>query len=419
MKLRSILAVAALLPLFACSGGSGSGVIPTSVQTAQNGGGLHTQNGAMALPGGGTPVCTGGVVPGQVQCPVLINTVVGIVTNLVAVLTGRIPGYHPEDLRSAYNLPSTGGVGSTVAVIDMGDDPNAESDLGVYRKTFGLPPCTTANGCFRKLNGETGKATALPPPNQEWAAEEALDIEMVSAICPNCHIILMETQTPSVIDFGNAIKNAVADGATEISNSYYTTEDDGAIPGTDAAFDHPGIPITAAAGDTGYAGGVMFPASSQYVTAVGGTTLVRAPGTARGWSETAWSGTTSGCSSVFAKPAWQTDSGCSKRTVADVAVVADPSTGVSVYNTYASLPLQGWGEYGGTSVGAPVIAAIYALAGNGASINDASYIYAHASSLNAVTVGSDGSCTPFYLCTAGAGYNGPAGLGTPNGTGAF
>jgi len=205
-------------------------------------------------------------------------------------------------------------------------------------------------------------------------------------------------------------------GATEVSNSYYTNEY-GGIVSFDADYDHPGVPITVAAGDSGY--GVMFLAGSEFVTAVGGTTLIRAPGTSRGWIETAWSATSSGCSAYIGKPSWQVDSGCANRTVADVAVVADPMTGVSVYNTYAPLPQQGWGVYGGTSVGAPVIAAIYALAGNGASIGGASSIYANPSALNPITQGSDGDCSPAYLCTAGPGYNGPTGMGSPNGIGAF
>jgi hypothetical protein len=151
------------------------------------------------------------------------------------------------------------------------------------------------------------------------------------------------------------------------------------------------------------------------VTAVGGTSLTR--GGARGWNETVWSGTGSGCSAYVAKPAWQHDSGCSNRTVADVAVIGDPLTGVAVYNTTAVPSQRGWGVYGGTSVGAPIVAALYAVAGNAGSVRGASSAYAGTGAFNAVLSGTNGHCNPAYLCSAGPGYNGPAGMGTPNGTG--
>ncbi len=414
MKGRAAVAIVALLPLFACSGHAGGGsVLPTASQSSVN-----AQEGAMALPGGEQSACTGSLELGNVQCPVILNTLLGIVSNTLILLLGEsaIPGYHPSDIRSAYDLPSTGGSGATVAVVDEGDDPNAASDLAVYRKEFGLPACTTANGCFRKAseNGETD-GSGLPAPSQEWSMEIAVDLDMVSAVCPQCHILLVEANSSDITDFGTAVDTAVNLGATEISNSYYTDEYAGVI-GADQYYDHPGIPITAAAGDGGY--GVVFPASSQYVTAVGATTLTKGGGS-RGWTESAWSYTGSGCSAYIAKPSWQTDTGCAMRTVTDVAVDGDPKTGVAAYNTYASAGEQGWGVYGGTSIGAPIVAAIYALAGNGASVNGASYAYAHRADFYAITSGSNGSCSPSYLCTAGAGYNGPTGLGTPNGIGAF
>jgi subtilase family serine protease len=185
-------------------------------------------------------------------------------------------------------------------------------------------------------------------------------------------------------------------------------------------FNHPGIPITVSSGDSGY--GVEYPAASPYVTAVGGTSLTRASNP-RGWTESAWSGAGSGCSAYEPKPGWQKDTGCARRTVADVSAVADPNTGVSVYDTNCN-SLQsllgncftGWGTVGGTSVGAPLIAGVYGLAGGGASAQTA---YLNATQLNDVTSGSNGSCGGSYLCTAGGGYDGPTGLGTPNGTGAF
>ncbi|HEY9085202.1 MAG TPA: hypothetical protein VIN40_04595 [Candidatus Tyrphobacter sp.] len=413
MNTRVFVAAVLMVPLFACSGQqNGAGILPASSARS-----VQPQNGAMAMPGGGGVVCTGSVQLGDVQCTALVNTTVGFLDNSLAS-AGIIRGLHPADIRAAYNLSSdTAGSGSTIAVIDKGDDPNAESDLAVYRRAFGLPACTSRNGCFRKVNarGQSGE-WAFPPGDQQWSQEIALDLDMVSAVCPNCRILLVEANAENIQSLGAAVDTAAALGATEISNSYYTQEYSG-IVNADRHFDHPGIPITASAGDTGY--GVTFPASSEYVTAVGGTSLVRAPGTPRGWAETVWGSTGSGCSADIAKPVWQTDTGCTMRTVADMAVLADPATGVSVYNSYAVFGQRGWGVYGGTSVGAPVVAAIYALAGNGTSIDGARYAYAHAASFNPVLAGVNGVCSPSYLCAAGPGYNGPAGLGTPNGVAGF
>jgi subtilase family serine protease len=194
-------------------------------------------------------------------------------------------------------------------------------------------------------------------------------------------------------------------------------------PSTNVHYNHPGIPITVSSGDSGY--GVEYPAASPYVTAVGGTTLTHASN-ARGWNETAWSGAGSGCSAYEPKQSWQTDTGCGRRTVADVSADADPASGVNVYDTNCSglskllgNCLSGWGVVGGTSASAPIIASVYALAGNGASVTYGSFSYSYVTSLNDVTSGSNGNCSPAYLCTAGAGFDGPTGLGTPNGAGAF
>ncbi len=200
-------------------------------------------------------------------------------------------------------------------------------------------------------------------------------------------------------------------GATEISNSY----GGGEAGGSAADYNHPGIPITVSSGDNRYAAGPQAPANFSTVTAVGGTTLTRATN-ARGWKETVWSGAGSGCSKKIAKPAWQHDISCAKRMIADVSAVADPNTGVSVYDT---LGFGGFLVVGGTSASAPIIAGVYALAGNGASINDASFAYAHASSLFDVKKGNNGSCGGLYLCTAKKQYDGPTGLGTPKGDAAF
>ena len=331
-------------------------------------------------------------------------------------------GYGPADLQSAYALPSgTAGAGQTVAIVDAFDDPKAESDLATYRSTYGLPACTTANSCFKKVN-QSGTQGSYPSGDQGWAVEISLDLDMVSAACPQCHILLVEASSNANANLYAAVDTAARLGATEISNSYGGSESS-SDPSTNVHYNHPGIPITVSSGDSGY--GVEYPAASPYVTAVGGTTLKKATN-ARGWSESAWSGAGSGCSAYEAKQSWQTDGGCAKRTVADVSAVADPNSGVNVYDSDCSglnrllgNCFSGWGVVGGTSASAPIIASVYALAGNGASVTYGSFPYSHATALNDVTSGSNGSCSGSYLCTSVAGFDGPTGLGTPNGTGAF
>jgi subtilase family serine protease len=324
-------------------------------------------------------------------------------------------GYAPNDLRSAYNVAGpamTQGGTQTIAIVDAYDAPNAETDLGVYRAQFGLPACTTGNGCFRKVNQDGG--TAPPAVDAGWAQEVSLDLDMVSAVCPSCRILLVEANSASYADLGAAVDRAAAMGATQISNSYGGSEQFGSS--YDSHYDHPGIDITASSGDSGY--GVSFPASSPHVTAVGGTHLVK-DGSARGWTETVWSGAGSGCSSVFPKPSYQQDPGCAKRSVADVSAVADPATGVAVYDSYPYQGASGWFVFGGTSVAAPVIAAVNALAGGRSpGTMYGGFAYANPSLFFDVVSGSNGSCGSL-LCTARAGWDGPTGLGTPNGTGAF
>jgi subtilase family serine protease len=340
-------------------------------------------------------------------------------------------GFTPSQLISAYHLAGTGGAGRTVAIVDAFDNPKAESDLAVYRSAYGLPACTTANGCFKKVN-QSGAASPLPATDYGWAEEESLDLDMVSAICPSCHILLVESNSADITSLSTAEDTAAATpGVAAISNSWGGAEDATTLAAA-PHFNHPGIAITASSGDSGF--GLLWPAASPLVTAVGGTSLSTASN-ARGWSETAWSGSGSGCSAQETKPAWQADAGCARRTVADVSAVADPNTGVAVYDTFnscgggswcdlllaigAAQGADGWVQVGGTSASAPIIASVYALAGNTGSINYGSYPYSHSSSLNDVTSGSNGSCGGSYLCTAGPGYDGPTGLGTPNGTAAF
>jgi len=356
-------------------------------------------------------VCAQTAKPGMATCFAERQTD----TIRAALAPNALPGgFGPSGLRSAYNLTASGSASATVAIVDSNDDPNAESDLATYRSTYGLPACTTANGCFKKVN-QNGQTSPLPAADSGWAGEISLDVDMVSAICPNCHILLVEADQASMADLGTAVNTAVAMGAKYVSNSYGGGED-GSEPGYDSSyFHHPGVAITASTGDNGY--GISYPASSQYVTAVGGTSLTQGGGT-RGWTETAWSGAGSGCSTSVAKPAFQNvTTGCTKRANADVSAVADPQTGVAVYQTYGG---SGWAVYGGTSASSPIIASVYALAGPpGASDTPAAYPYSHAGNLNDVTSGSNGNCSTAVQCKAGAGWDGPTGLGTPNGTAAF
>jgi len=324
-----------------------------------------------------------------------------------------VSGLGPSDLQSAYKLGS-GGSGATVAIVDAFDDPNAESDLATYRSNFGLPACTTANGCFKKVN-QNGSTTGLPTADTGWAGEISLDLDMVSAVCPSCHILLVEASSASDTPLFTSINTAVSLGAKYVSNSWGGGETSSQTSTDSTYLNHPGVVITVSSGDNGT--GAEYPASSRYVTAVGGTSLTRATSTSRGWTESAWNGAGSGCSGFDAKPTWQTvTTGCARRAEADVSAVADPNTGVAVYQTYGA---SGWSVYGGTSASSPIIASVYALAGTpGASDYPASYPYAHAGNLFDVTSGSNGSCgSP--MCTAGAGWDGPTGLGTPNGTAAF
>ncbi|MGH7684518.1 MAG: peptidase S8, partial [Vulcanimicrobiaceae bacterium] len=279
----------------------------------------------------------------------------------------------------------------------------------VYRHAFGLPACTSSNGCFRKVN-EQGVSSSFPAAMSGWPQEAGIDIEMISAVCPNCSILLVEVDSADLSDLEAGVDVAARLGAVAINNSYYAPEYSSEVS-EQQHFNHPGIEITAASGDVGY--GATFPASSSYVTAVGGTSM----GLGLTILQTVWAASGSGCSLYIAKPAWQHDSGCPNRTVGDMAAIADPKTGVAVYNTTAPSGEVGWGVYGGTSVAAPVIAAAFALSENKAGTIPAAYAYAHTSAFSAVLLGSNGSCSQAYLCNGGFGYRGPSGLGTPNGVG--
>ena len=325
------------------------------------------------------------------------------------------PGYGPADLRSAYKITGSGSPSTIIAIVDAYGYTRAQSDLAIYRSQFGLPAlanCPSVNPCFAKYN-QNGVKGSYPKQNTGWAQESALDLDMASAMCPNCSIYLVEANSASFGNLATAVNRAASLGAHVISNSYGGGEN-GSSP-YESAYNHPGVAVTASTGDSGF--GAQFPATSPHVTAVGGTSLVP-DGSPRGWSETVWSGTGSGCSSIYPEQPWQVGvigAGCGMRMEADVSADADPNTGVAVVG-----PAYGgtyWLEFGGTSVAAPLVGGIYGV--NGGAVNYGSNPYGDTSELFDVTSGSNGNCSVSYFCNAGPGYDGPTGLGTPNGAGAF
>jgi subtilase family serine protease len=378
------------------------------------GGSVASGGGAKSIHACGPIAAPAANTPGQDREARCFADVVAPPTNGPVTLAAP-SGLTPAQLHSAYTLPTTASGTPTIAIVDAFDDPKAESDLGVYSTQFGLPQCTTANGCFRKVN-QSGQQSSYPKKDAGWALEISLDVQVAHAICQNCKILLVEAKTNSFKNLLAAVDRAVSMGATVISNSYGAPEfsNESAM---DSHFNHPGVPITVSSGDNGYE--VEYPAASQYVTAVGGTTL-NLNGSGFRTSETVWAGAGSGCSAFEAKPAWQSDSGCpGHRTVADVSAVADPNTGVAIYDTVKFGGHKGWQQIGGTSLSSPLIAAVYALAGNGGSTLHGSFPYANSGSLFDIVSGSNGFCGGSYLCTGGAGYDGPSGLGVPNGTAGF
>lgn len=360
---------------------------------------------------GHRPVCPGPAGPGTARCHA------HVVTDRVGKIyaTTSPTGYSPTQLRTAYNLPSaTAGKGQTISIVDAYDHPNIENDLKIYSTQFGLPLCTKANGCFKKVN-QTG-GTSYPSKNSGWALEIALDVEIAHALCPNCKILLVEATTNSFSDLLTA-EDYARTHSTITSNSWGSTEFSGETnSANDGHFNHTGHPFTFSSGDSGY--GVEYPASSQYVTSVGGTTLTLNANFTRK-NETVWSGSGSGCSAYEPKPSWQKDKGCIRRTATDVAADANPTTGASVYDSVSYKNSSGWFKVGGTSLASPIIASAYALAGNGANTIDGSFPYSHTSALFDVISGTNGTCSPTYLCAARSGEDGPSGNGTPKGINAF
>ena len=363
-------------------------------------------------------VCQGG----KFQCKARVRSD-GITGAATAVATPA--GLGAGDLASAYKLNTSATPGATIAIVDAYGYAAAESDLATYRKQYGLPPCTVASGCL-KIVTQSGATTPLPkapPTNDDWTLETALDLDMASAACPNCKLLLVQANDDTSNGLYLAQAAAVKLGATVISNSWGSPES-ASSPGSsfESYFDFPGVSIFVAAGDSGYDDGGQgpdYPSVSAHVIAVGGTSLAKSTSAARGWVEGAWS-TSSGqgaggssCSTSIAKPSWQSSvvssAACKYRAAADVAAVGDPNTGPAIYNAKNG----GWVVIGGTSAAAPFVAGVFALTGHGAK-NDASFVYGAPSSFYDVTSGSNGSCGTL-LCNAGAGWDGPTGLGSPNG----
>jgi subtilase family serine protease len=359
--------------------------------------------------------------PGSAACLAIRHDTVdaqGTVTPAGRVTPNAVPaGHGATGLRTAYGLTGASSGGRTVAIVDAYDAPTAAADLATYRSAYGLPACTAASGCFTKVS-QTGSTTALPRANGGWAQEISLDLDMVSAACPDCRILLVEARSASFTDLAAAVKYAASRKPIAISNSYGGSDSNTAS--ITSAYNQPGIAVTASTGDSGY--GAQSPATFPGVVAVGGTSLTR-DSSARGYTEAAWSGAGSGCSTLNAKPTYQTaDTQCTKKADADVSAVADPNTGVAVYDSYAYQGAKGWMVFGGTSASSPFIAGVYAQGTAFGSTAGAagSYLWSHAAgNLNDVTTGSNGSCPTTVWCTAGTGWDGPTGLGTPQGTAAF
>ena len=320
----------------------------------------------------------------------------------------------PAYLQQAYDLSylsQTAGGSDTVAIVDAYDDPTAESDLATYRANFDLPPCTTQNGCFRKVN-QTGGQT-YPAPDAGWAVEMSLDLDSVSALCPNCHIILVEANSNSFSDLLAAEAEADALGAKQISDSWAGASSS-PLPGS---YTFPGVATVAATGDNGYdgPGWDAYPAALPGVNAAGGTTLVPSSSSLaanpRGFTDSAWSGGGSGCDMAEAKPAWQSDTGCTGRSYADLSADADPNTGMIIYDTGQG----GWLVVGGTSEATPLISAFFAV--TGANASSPAWAHQNAELLNDPQTGSNGSCAASisYICNARAGYDGPTGAGSISG----
>ena len=364
--------------------------------------------------------------PGHVACLAIQRTSYrnGVRQHALAPNAGTSFGAHA--LRRAYGITTVGARYKVVAIVDAMHSATAFDDVNAYRKMYSLPPMVDCSAdaqilqklpggqdpCFVQLAQDGSAAPHVDTTDQGWAQEIALDIEMASAICPHCSVLLVEANSTSFGDLKQAVATAANfKGVLAISNSYGGKDVMETPDSPYAAASANGIAVVASSGDSGY--GVYSPASFASVIGVGGTTLTT--DTSYNWkSETAWARGGSGCSILNPKAAWQDSAitGCGGKSVVDVSAVADPATGVSIY-------FDGqWYSFGGTSAAAPIIAGLFAMKANfGDSAGQ--YLWANRGALRDVTSGTNGRCTNSIFCNAGAGFDGPTGWGPPNGGGAF
>jgi subtilase family serine protease len=445
----SLVFLSALL-LAGCAGGA-SKVVPSAAGSGSSGdtvtGVVNRLTGAPVAFGTQIPACAV-PQPGREQCHSII-VALGVVgpgkvgTSASSRAIRSYPGgapYIPMDLWTAYNTyldAVYSGSGHSIWIVDAFDDPTAEADLQIYRNAFNLPTCSSANGCFHKYN-QDGVVGRYPPPDPAggsgWAVETSLDLDMVSAMCPHCNINLVEANdnaTTNLYHAAGVLAASAHPDAISMSFGHAERQTDQTLS-LDQFFASGANPpgaggnlFIASAGDSGGdpPGGPNYPAISQYVMSVGGTTLTRSVGSARLFTETAWSGTGGGCSKYEPKPSWQVDQNCGFRFGNDISAVANPNTGVFVYDSYLAPLGQQWVVVGGTSVAAPLIAGIVGVALNGQSITN-NYMYTHTAALNDIVSGSNGSGGTYclaqtYYCTAAPGQDGPTGWGTPYTIGAL
>ncbi|MGA8576825.1 MAG: S8 family serine peptidase [Candidatus Cybelea sp.] len=399
-SVKLLAPLVAALAVAACNAGGSSNVPGTAGQTSS------TSSSRSAMPewqakGLAKAACP--QITGRPTCLALIQSKSGI--------SPTVSGWAPSDFQTRYNLPSsTNGKGQIVAIVDAYDNPNVASDLAAYRSQFGLGKAN-----FTKYN-QQGQKKNYPRGSTGWGIEIDLDVQMVSAACPLCTIYLVEANSSDNSDLQTAEAQAVTLGAHIVSNSWICYGSYNCVD--QSIFDQPGVLYTAGSGDAGY-GAIGAPAALPSVVAVGGTVLSKNGST---YSETVWNGAGAGCATGVTKPSWQHDPDCTSRTISDVSAIAWQ---VAEYDTYG---YSGWFTVGGTSVATPMIAAIFALAGNASTQDAAKKIWSlkkrqRGKDLHAITTGSDGSCSGKYLCQAGTkqfhSYSGPAGWGTPNGIKAF
>ena len=318
-------------------------------------------------------------------------------------------GWGAQDLQSAYHIDPATQIPATIAIVDAYGYPSIESDLAIYRQQFGLPPCTRASGCLRVVN-QRGQTSPLPPnptPDYDWTMETALDLQIASAACPGCRLLVVQADDNSHDAMYTALFQAMAMRPAVVSNSWGAPEADVNVPLIENTFaQYPGIGVFAATGDSGYQGGgagPIYPSTSRRVIAVGGTVLSRAAN-ARGWSEAAWAMAGSSCSDAIARLPTQATAACPRRAASDLSAVAG-APGIAVYNTHQG----GWIAMQGTSAAAPLVAALFAARGLGNVLPE--YIPALAGALHDITAGATGSCA---LCKAAPGWDGPTGYGTPD-----